>query len=34
MSIIKKNIYFFVILNFIFFPNKSLTEEVKKVGKL
>ena len=33
MSIIKKNIYFFVILNFIFFPNKSLTEEVKKVGK-
>ena len=33
MSLIKKIFYFFIIINFIYFPNKLLASEVKKIGK-
>ena len=33
MSMIKKTIYFFLIINLIFLYNKSFSEEVKKIGK-
>ena len=33
MSLIKKTIYLFIIINFIFSYNKLTAEEVKKIGK-
>tara|TARA_B100000029_G_scaffold199860_1_gene198270 strand:+ start:363 stop:881 length:519 start_codon:yes stop_codon:yes gene_type:complete len=33
MPLVKKNIYFFIIISFIYLSNISFAEEVKKVGK-
>ena len=33
MSLVKKTIYFFIILSFIYFPNKAYAEKVEKIGK-